>query len=332
MSSPTTSTTQHEPPGADAERPSQIPPRGWLAVLKRTFAEMGRDHLTLLAGGVAYAWFMALFPGLIAAVLTYGLVTDPADVQRQIDNLLAGLPADAQSLLADQMSALATTSSSGLGVGLILSIALALWSASAGIAGLLEAVNLAYDEEETRGFVKKRGLALLLTLGFLVFLAIAIGLVAVVPVALDQLGLGVVAEVAVQIARWGGLVMLMILALGVVYRVGPDRDSARVRWVSTGAVTATLLWVAASVAFSLYVDNFGSYGKTYGSLAGVVVLLLWLWITALMVLLGAELNAESEGQTRHDTTTGDPQPLGERGAVKADEPPPATRSGRSRQQ
>ncbi|MDQ3325318.1 MAG: YihY/virulence factor BrkB family protein [Actinomycetota bacterium] len=274
MSSPTTSTTQHEPPGADAERPSQIPARGWLAVLKRTFAEMGRDHLTLLAGGVAYAWFMALFPGLIAAVLTYGLVTDPADVQRQIDNLLTGLPADAQSLLADQMSALATTSSGGLGVGLIVSIALALWSASAGIAGLLEAVNLAYDEEETRGFVKKRGLALLLTLGFLVFLAIAVGLVAVLPAVLDQLGLGVVAEVAVQIARWGGLVMLMIVALGVVYRVGPDRDSARVRWVSTGAVTATLLWVAASVVFSLYVDNFGSYGKTYGSLAGVVVLLL----------------------------------------------------------
>ncbi len=243
-------------------------------MLKRTFAEMGRDHLTLLAGGVAYAWFMALFPGLIAAVLTYGLVTDPADVQRQIDNLLTGLPADAQSLLADQMSALATTSSGGLGVGLIVSIALALWSASAGIAGLLEAVNLAYDEEETRGFVKKRGLALLLTLGFLVFLAIAVGLVAVLPAVLDQLGLGVVAEVAVQIARWGGLVMLMIVALGVVYRVGPDRDSARVRWVSTGAVTATLLWVAASVVFSLYVDNFGSYGKTYGSLAGVVVLLL----------------------------------------------------------
>ncbi len=328
MSSPTTSTTQHEPPGADAERPSQIPPRGWFAVLKRTFQEMGRDHLTLLAGGVAYAWFMALFPGLIAAVLTYGLVTDPADVQRQIDNLLAGLPADAQSLLADQMSALATTSSGGLGVGLIVSIALALWSASAGIAGLLEAVNLAYDEEETRGFVEKRGLALLLTLGFLVFLAVAIGLVAVLPAVLDQLGLGIVAEAAVQIARWGGLVLLMILALGVVYRVGPDRDSARVRWISTGAVTATLLWVAASIVFSLYVDNFGSYGKTYGSLAGVVVLLLWLWITALVVLLGAELNAESEGQTRHDTTTGEPQPLGQRGAVKADEPPPARRPSR----
>lgn len=327
MSSQSAPTTQGDPtqtpPGRQAERPTEIPARGWLAVLRRTFVEMGRDHLTLLAGGVAYAWFLALFPGLIAAVLTYGLVTDPVDVQRQIDSLLSGLPADAQSLLADQLSTLASTPSNGLGVGIVVSIALALWSASAGIAGLVEAVNLAYDEEETRGFVKKRGLALLLTLGFLLFLAVAVGLVAVLPAVLDQLGLGVVAEVAVQVARWGGLVVLMIVALGVVYRVGPDRDSARASWVSTGAVTATLLWVAASVGFSLYVDNFGSYGETYGSLAGVVVLLLWLWITALVVLLGAELNAEAEAQTIRDTTVGAPRPLGERGAVKADEPPPA---------
>ncbi len=317
------STAPPPPPGGLAERPTEIPARGWFAVLRRTFAEMGRDHVTLLAGGVAYAWFMALFPGLIAAVLTYGLVTDPADVQRQIDNLLTGLPADAQSLLADQMTSLASSPSSGLGIGLLISIALALWSASAGIAGLVEAVNLAYDEEEMRGFIKKRALALLLTLGFLVFLAVAIALVAVLPAVLDQLGLGVVAEVAVQVARWGGLVVLMIVALGVLYRLGPDRDDAQVRWVSTGAVTATLVWVAASVAFSLYVDNFGSYGETYGSLAGVAVLLLWLWITALVVLVGAELNAETEAQTLRDTTVGEPRPLGERGAVKADELPPA---------
>ncbi len=317
------STAPPPPPGGLAERPTEIPARGWFAVLRRTFAEMGRDHVTLLAGGVAYAWFMALFPGLIAAVLTYGLVTDPADVQRQIDNLLTGLPADAQSLLADQMTSLASSPSSGLGIGLLISIALALWSASAGIAGLVEAVNLAYDEEEMRGFIKKRALALLLTLGFLVFLAVAIALVAVLPAVLDQLGLGVVAEVAVQVARWGGLVVLMIVALGVLYRLGPDRDDAQVRWVSTGAVTATLVWVAASVAFSLYVDNFGSYGETYGSLAGVAVLLLWLWITALVVLVGAELNAETEVQTLRDTTVGEPRPLGERGAVKADELPPA---------
>jgi membrane protein len=310
-------------PGEQAGSPSEIPPKGWLAVLKRTFKEMGTDHLTLIAGGVAYAWFLALFPGLIAAVLVYGLVTDPADVTRQINNLAAGLPDDAKSLLTDQLQTLAATPQEGLGFGLLVSVALALWSASSGMAGLVEAINIAYDEEETRGFVKKRGLALMLTVGLLIFLAVAIGLVAVLPVVLDQLGLGVLASIGVQVARWGGLVAVMMIALALLYKLGPDRDAPQMRWVSTGAITATVLWVVASVAFSLYVNNFGSYGKTYGSLAGVVVLLLWLYITALVVLLGAELNAETEGQTKKDTTVGEEEPMGDRGAVKADQPPPA---------
>jgi len=318
----TTSTRGGPTPGEEADNPREIPARGWFAVLRRTLREIGRDHLTLLAGGVAYAWFLALFPGLIAAVMTYGLVTDPAQVGQQIDELSTGLPADAQSLLTDQLRSIASGSEQGLGIALAVSIALALWSASAGVAGLVEAVNIAYDEDETRGFLRKRALALLLTLGFLVFLATAIGLVAVVPVVLAEVGLGPVAEVAVQVVRWGGLVLLAMVALGMVYRLGPDRNAPKVRWVSTGAVTATLLWVAASVGFSFYVDNFGSYGETYGSLAGVVVLLLWLWITALVVLIGAELNGESEAQTARDTTVGPSQPVGERGAVKADTPPP----------
>jgi len=319
---PTTRTHGSPAPGEEADKPREIPARGWFAVLRRTFREIGRDHLTLLAGGVAYAWFLALFPGLVAAVMTYGLVTDPAQVGQQIDELSTGLPADAQSLLTDQLRSIASGSEQGLGIALAVSIALALWSASAGVAGLVEAVNIAYDEDETRGFIRKRALALLLTLGFLVFIATAIGLVAVVPVVLAELGLGPVAEVAVQVVRWGGLVLLAMVALGMVYRLGPDRDAPKVRWVSTGTVTATLLWVAASVGFSFYVDNFGSYGETYGSLAGVVVLLLWLWITALVVLIGAELNGESEAQTARDTTVGPSQPMGERGAVKADTPPP----------
>jgi len=318
----TTSTRGGPTPGEEADNPREIPARGWFAVLRRTLREIGRDHLTLLAGGVAYAWFLALFPGLIAAVMTYGLVTDPAQVGQQIDELSTGLPADAQSLLTDQLRSIASGSEQGLGIALAVSIALALWSASAGVAGLVEAVNIAYDEDETRGFLRKRALALLLTLGFLVFLATAIGLVAVVPVVLAEVGLGPVAEVAVQVVRWGGLVLLAMVALGMVYRLGPDRNAPKVRWVSTGAATATLLWVAASVGFSFYVDNFGSYGETYGSLAGVVVLLLWLWITALVVLIGAELNGESEAQTARDTTVGPSQPVGERRAVKADTPPP----------
>jgi membrane protein len=160
--------------------------------------------------------------------------------------------------------------------------------------------------------------------GFIVFLAISVGLVAVVPVVLDSIGLGPVATIAAQVVRWVGLVVVMVVALALLYRVGPDRDSPRFSWVSQGAITATVLWVIASVGFSFYVDNFGSYGETYGSLAGVIVLLLWLWITAVVVLLGAEINAETEGQTAKDSTTGPEKPMGQREAVKADEPPPAS--------
>jgi membrane protein len=314
--------TNDQVPGSRASRPQQLTFRGWWQVLRRTVKEMRRDHVTLLAAGVAYAWFLALFPGLIAAVMVYGLVTSPADVEQQVTDMAEGLPEEAQTLLTDQMRSIASGSDQALSIGLVITLALALWSASAGIASLVEAVNIAYDEEETRNFIVKRGLALLLTLGFLIFLAASIGLIAVLPVVLDQLGIGIAATILVEVVRWFGLNLIAVLAVGLIYRVGPDRSAPAARWLSVGSVTAVVLWIAASVGMALYVDNFGSYGETYGSLAGVVVLLLWLWITALAVLLGAELNAEAELQTARDTTTGPPQPMGQRGAVKADQPPP----------
>ncbi len=318
-------TTTERVPGAEAQRPRDIPPRGWFQVLRRSFKEVGNDHLTLIAGGIAYSWFLALFPALIAAVLVYGLVVDPADVQRQVADLAGGLPSNAQSLITDQLTSITSQQQGGTGIAVAISIALALWSASAGMAGLVEATNIAYDEDETRNFVVKRGLALLLTLGFMVFLGVAVALVAVFPVVLEQVGGGIVVQVAAQVVRWLVLVLVVVVALGLLYRIGPDRDAPQVRWLSLGAVIATVIWIAASVGFSFYVDNFGSYGETYGSLAGVVVLLLWFWVTALVVLLGAEINAEAEGQTSRDTTTGPDEPMGERNAVKADEPPPGER-------
>lgn len=311
-----------EVPGGDAEKPTQIPAKGWFQILKRSFKEISDDHLTLLAGGVAYTWFLALFPGLIAAVLIYGLVTSPSEVSSQVSNLASGLPHNAQTLLTSQLKAITRTHSGGASIGLIISIALALWSASAGMAGLVEALNIAYDEDEERNFVVKRGLAILLTIGFIVFLAVAVGLVAVFPIVLSNLGTGIIVSVLAQIVRWVVLVGAAVLALGLLYRVGPDRDAPAIKWLSLGSVIATVIWIIASLAFSLYVNNFGSYGKTYGALAGVVVLLLWFWITALVVLLGAEINAETESQTAKDTTKGPAEPMGARGAVKADEPPP----------
>jgi membrane protein len=309
-------------PGHDADTPAQIPAKGWFQIVRRSLKEVGTDHLTLIAGGIAYTWFLALFPGIIAAVLIWGLVADPAQIQQQLSDIAGALPSNAEPLVTEQLSAATSQPGGGAGIAVAISIALALWSASAGMAGLIEATNIAYDETEERNFLVKRGLALLLTAGFLLFLLIAIALVAVFPVVLEQVGGGIVVQFAAQVVRWTVLVLVAVVALALLYRVAPDRDAPQMKWLSLGAIVATVLWVLASVGFSFYVSNFSSYSDTYGSLAGVVVLLLWFWITALVVLLGAEINAEMEAQTAHDTTKGEPQPMGQRRAVKADESPP----------
>lgn len=304
--------------GAQADSPAAIPRRGWWQVLRRAFAQSSAHNVSILAGGVAFFAFLAVFPALIAALTLYGLVADPATVASQVQSLVGGLPQDAQALITGQLQALAAPPGTALGVGLVVSVLAALWSASTGTSNLMSAVNIAYDEDETRGFVRLRGTALLLTLGAIVFVLLTLALVAVVPVLLGALPLGVVGTVLAQVLRWVLLVGVVVVALVVVYRVAPDRDAPRLRWVGTGAAVATVLWVAGSVAFSLYVNNFGSYNATYGALAGVVVLLLWLYLTSYLVLLGAEINAESERQTRRDTTRGAPQPMGERRAQAAD--------------
>jgi membrane protein len=273
----------------------------------------------MLAGGVAYFAFLAIFPALIAAITLYGLIADPAEVADQVRSLAGMLPQETQPLIVNQLNALVSTSGGALGVGLVVSLLAALWSASSATGNLIQAVNLAYDEEETRGFLKLRGIALLLTLGAIVFVLVTLTLVAVVPPLLDALPIGTAGRVVAQVVRWVLLLAMVITALAVVYRVAPDRDAPRFGWVSVGALVAAVLWLIGSALFSVYVNYFGSYNKTYGALAGVVVLMLWLYLTSYIVLLGAEINAEAERQTRRDTTTGEPRPLGERQAVAADQ-------------
>jgi membrane protein len=308
-------------PGAEAETPRQVPKRGWLQIAKRAWKEAKTDQVPLISAGVAFYAFLSIFPALIALVLLYGLVADPQQAKQQIDSFSAGMPPTARDLVVKQVEQLTSTSSSGLGIGLIISILAAMWGASNGTGHMITAINIAYDEDETRGFVKRKALALLLTLGAIVFVVLALALVALFPVVIKALGLPSAFQVIAQVIRWLGLVVVMAIALAVMYRWAPDRDAPKFRWASVGAVIATVLWVIASIGFSLYVGNFGSYGKTYGSLAGVVVLLMWLWITCYAVLLGAEANAEAEQQTARDTTKGPEQPMGQRGAVKADSPP-----------
>lgn len=315
------STLEREYPGSTAEKPQQVPAKGWFQIVKRAWAEAKVDQVPLLAAGVAFYSFLSLFPAMIAAVTIYGLVASRETVARQTEAIADALPDDAASIITSQMKAIASQPEQSLGLGLIIALALALWSASGGVGNIVSAVNIAYDEEETRGFVKRKLLSLGFTLGAVLFVAVAVGLIAVVPPMLDQFFPSGVIHWAIQIGRFVLLALAVAAALALLYRFAPDRDAPRLQWVSVGATVATVIWLVASVGFSVYVDNFGSYGETYGALAGVAVLMLWLWITAYIVLLGAEINAEAEQQTVKDTTTGPPEPLGQRGAVKADNLP-----------
>ena len=318
----TTTQEQVDVPGGKAERPTEIPARGWLQVVKRGWKEAKADQVPLLAAGVAFYAFLAIFPALIAVVSIYGLFADPATIANQLNSMTAALPGRSpadhhrpghRTELAS-LRPWASASSSR--------VVIALWSASAGISNLLTAINVAYDEEEKRGFVKKRLLSLGLTLAAIVFMVIILGLVAVLPPLLQ----GRIRDWGVALdppdrRLAGASCVLVAVALAILYRLGPDRDAPRMSWVSVGAVVATVMWLVASIGFSIYTSTFGNYAKTYGVFAGIVVLLFWLWLTMYAILLGAEINAESEQQTVEDTTKGEEEPLGERGAVKADSVP-----------
>lgn len=274
-----------------------------------------------MAAGVAFFGFLALFPALIALVTLVGLVADPGQITAQVQSFTAGLPQDSRQLISDQLTTITHSSGGALTAGLVISLLVALWGASSGTSNLMTAVNIAYEEKETRGFLKLRAVALLLTLGTVVFLVLTLALIAIVPVVLHAVPLGLLGMVLAQVVRWTLLIALIIIGLAVLYRVAPDRNPAKFRWVTVGSVLAALLWLLGSVGFSLYVNFFGNYNKTYGALAGVIVLLLWLFLTCYIVLLGAEINAESELQTACDSTIGEPKPMGQRGAVVADTRP-----------
>jgi membrane protein len=304
--------------GREAERPSQIPPRGWFAILRRVMAEVKEDNVSLLAAGVAFYAMLAIFPAIIALVTVYGMVADPAEDESQVGEFAKGLPSGADQLITEQLRNVVNAGEQALSIGLALSLLAVLWSASGGVQGLVKSLNLVYDERETRGFLKLRGLSLLLTLGAIVVAVVALALITVFPAVIDDLGLGEAGELAASIGRWVILALLVLVALAVLYRYAPDRANPRWRWLSWGAVVALVLWLLGSFGFSWYVDNFGKYNQTYGALAAVIILLLWLYLSAFAVLLGAEFDAEIERQTARDTTTGPERPLGQRGAEAAD--------------
>jgi membrane protein len=273
--------------------------------------------VSLLGAGVAFFAVLSLAPALAAFVSIYGLVVSPEDIVNQVEDLSSTMPTEAKDLLVEQLEQVARANGAGLGLGAALGLALALWSASAAVKHLMSAVGLAYDEQNERGFVRTRLLAIALTLAGIVFMTVAVFVLTGLPGVADDVA-GEVGRVVASWGRWPLLAGLMLLALAVVYRVAPDRDDPRWRWVTWGAGAATVAWLVACAAFSFYASRFGSYNETYGAMASVVVLMLWLYLTAVCVILGAEINAEMEHQTARDSTVGPPKRMGERSAEMAD--------------
>jgi len=302
--------------GRQADRPTQVLPSGWKDILSRSWQEILDNNIFLIAGGVTYAIVLALFPGLAALVSMYGLLLDPGQIEKQVGALNGVLPEQSRQLLIDELHQLASASGGALGFGTFVGILLALWSASRGMSGLISATNIAYEQKETRNFLKFNLIALLLTLGVILGGMVAIALIAVLPTAAQFLDGGF--RWVLMLIEWPALIILVMSGLAVLYRYAPNRDQPQWHWVSPGAIAATLLWSLGSIGFTVYVTNFGSYNKTYGSLGGVVVLLTWLYLSAFAMVLGAVVNAQSERQTHRGATEGPPERMGRRDAYAAD--------------
>ena len=308
----------HEPGrGRHARKPTEVPAEGWKDILARTKQQVTEDNLSIVAAGVGFYAFVAVVPALAATIGVYGLVADPAQVTAQITAMAKVMPGEVLPLLEEQLTRI-TGDDGAAGLGALIGVLLAIYGSANGMKALISGLNIAYDEEEKRGFLKLSLVALVLTIAGIIGAIIAVSLVAVLPALLEHLHISGVAEQVLSWSRWPILVVGFMTALAVVYRFGPCRQNARWRWVSPGAGLATILWLIGSGLFSLYVSKFASYDKTYGSLGAVVVFMMWLFISAFSVLIGAELNAELERQTVKDTTEGPEKPLGQRGAEAAD--------------
>ncbi len=306
--------------GRSARTPLQIPLAGWKDIALRVKDEFGRDHVTLAAAGIAFFAFTAIVPLFAALLSIYGLVADPANVDDLIERVQGAAPSDVLDVISQQLEAVAGGSNNALGAAALIALAFSLWSASASVGHLMEAINMAYDEDpDSRPFWKKR----LLAIGFTLGVVLLIALTATLTTLASQVGGGSGLALAAQIGAWIVVAVLLGFGLAMLFRYGPDRADPRWQWVTLGSLFAIVGWIAVSVGFRFYVSRFGSYNETYGSLGAVVVTLMWLYLSALIVILAAEINSEVEQQTTRDTTTGPTQPMGQRGAVKADTPPPS---------
>ena len=304
--------------GREARQPRDIPARGWWDILWRVFKRLGTDNVTLVSGGLAMYALLSVFPGLAAAVFFYGLFTTPADVAKHLSVFSGMLPPGVWAIFNTQLQTLTRHPQGTLSVAAGVGVLVALWSARSAMSSLMTATNIAYAEVEKRNFFIQILISLALTIGAVLGFIALVVLGIAVPVALKVLGTAAWVQWTADALQWVFLWGIAVLGLAFVYRYAPAREHARWRWVTWGSAIAATLWLLASGLFAFYVRTFANYGKTYGALGGVVALLMWFYISSIIVVLGAEINAEMERQTRRDTTEGEEAPLGQRGAYAAD--------------
>ena len=304
--------------GRWARGPLQIPWAGWKDVLVRTYREIQEDRLLALAAGVAFYSLIALFPGIAAGVSSYALFANTATISNHLQVAADIVPANALDIMNTEITRIAAKSDGRLTFGFLLGLAIALWSANAGMKAIFDALNIIYDEDEKRGIVRLNLVSLFFTICAIAGAGLAVAFVVVFPLLLAAFGVTSFDHPIVGYLRWPVLFVLLIVGLSVLYRYGPSRRLAKWRWLSVGSIAAALAWLAVSSLFSWYLGNFANYNATYGALGAVVGMMMWMWLSTIVVLVGAELNSEIEHQTAHDSTVGSDQPLGIRGAVMAD--------------
>jgi membrane protein len=304
----------------EARSPGTVPAPGWRAVLRRTVRHVLTDRLMVQSAAVAFFALLSIAPVLVTAISVYGAVNTPEQALLQLSRAAGMLPPDLHAIVSEQLRTITTASTQVLTVRGLTALVVALWTATTAMVYLIDGLTLAYHETETRGYLRRSGLALVFVLGGALLLG---GVIAANGIASRWLAgaPGPLRAVAPALS-WVGLAVLMMLVLSVLYRYAPDRTGARWGWISGGSAIATLLWLATTAGLFAYVESLGSYEATYGSLAGVAISMLWLWVTVFLVVLGAVVNAETERQTTRDSTVGPERPLGERGAVVADSAPP----------
>ncbi len=307
--------------GRAAERPSQFRPTDWKAVLLRVWDNLGYHNLYLVAAGIGFFGMMALFPAIGALIGLYGLISDPQAIMGQVQSLREFMPSGAFGLVHDQIAELLSSERRTLSFGSFFALGVAIWSARLGVGALLDGVNIMYSERNERGFIAYYAVSLLITVVMVLVVLCAVLAIVVVPAAVQMMRFGSQAEWVASVVRWPVVLATVMFGLGILYRYGPQRTNAKISWITWGSVLATALWLLGSLAFSWYVSKFADYNATYGSLGAIVGLMMWFYVSAYAILLGAELNAEMEHQTARDTTADPRRPMGKRGAYVADHIP-----------